>query len=115
MRRRGLSCRQRDGQLRSARRRSIRAQQERYLTIPVEGSTSIEAAIYDRNERTLRVRFCPGNGRRRGDSYDYLDVPMTVISGFLRAQSKGQFVNWSIKPYYRFVPVRGALLSEARR
>jgi hypothetical protein len=115
MRRRGLSSRHRDGYLRCARRRNIRARQERYLSIPVEGSTSIEVAIYDRNERTLRVRFWPGKGRHRGDTYDYLDVPMTVISDFLAAESKGQFVNWSIKPYFRFVPVRGALRSEGRR
>jgi hypothetical protein len=116
MRRRHLSSRRNDGHLRSDLRRAIRAREERYLIIPVEGSTSIEAAVYDRNERKLRIRFCPGQGRRRGDTYDYLDVPMTVIRDFLGFDSKGRFVNWYIKPHYRCDPVRGyTLLAEGRR
>jgi|SRR5215213_7740511 len=111
MRRRGLSSRRNDGHLRSDQRRRIRAwqeeRQERYLIIPVEESTSIESAVYDRNERKLRIRFCPGQGRRRGDTYDYSDVPMTVIRDFLGFDSKGRFVNWYIKPNYRCEPVRG--------
>jgi KTSC domain len=31
--------------------------------------------------------------------------PRMVFEDFLAAESKGRFVNWQIKPYYRFMPV----------
>ncbi|MCA1453182.1 KTSC domain-containing protein [Bradyrhizobium sp. BRP22] len=45
-------------------------------------SSSIEAAGYGPSQRTLRVRFVGGS------TYD--------------AESKGQFVDWQVKPYFRY-------------
>ena len=41
-------------------------------------------------------------GYRGGEAYDYFDVPEEVYRDFLAADSKGQFVNFVIKPRYRF-------------
>jgi hypothetical protein len=62
-------------------------------------SSSIEAAGYDLERRTLRIRYV------HGSTYDYQAVPATVFKGVLAADSKGRFVNWSIKPYYRYARV----------
>jgi hypothetical protein len=59
-------------------------------------SSSIAAAGYDRERHALRLRYVSGG------TYDYLDVPSSVFQAFLGAPSKGQFVNWYIKPGYRF-------------
>jgi KTSC domain len=59
-------------------------------------SSSVEAAGYDIERRTLRVRYV------HGSTYDYQTVPANVFKEFLAAESKGRFVNWSIKPYYRY-------------
>ena len=77
----------------TARRRSgpIRMQSMR--------SSSIEAAGYDRDRQTLRIRYV------RGSTYDYVAVPARVFRDFLEADSKGRFVNWSIKPFYRYTRV----------
>ena len=63
-------------------------------------SSSIEAAGYDLKRRTLRIRFV------RGWTYDYQAVPAKVFRDLLAAESKGRFVNWSIKPYYRCTQVK---------
>ena len=70
------------------------------MPLRLKESSSIAAAEYDRNRRTLRVRFMPGG------IYDYLDVPAGVVLEFLNAPSLGRFVNWRIKPHYRYVRVR---------
>jgi KTSC domain len=62
-------------------------------------SSSIAAAGYDRAQEILRIRYVGG------PAYDYLAVPPNVFEDFLAAESKGRFVNWQIKPYYRFMPV----------
>jgi hypothetical protein len=62
---------------------------------PVQ-SSSIAAAGYDSGRRTLRIRFIGG------DAYDYLRVPPQVFRHFLEAPSKGQFVNWKIKPFFSY-------------
>jgi hypothetical protein len=84
-------------------RRTRRASGPRRLAsrIPLrlKASSSIAAAEYNRNRRTLRVRFSPGG------VYDYLDVPAGVVQKLLNASSLGQFVNWHIKPHYRYVRV----------
>ncbi|MBV9044052.1 MAG: KTSC domain-containing protein [Alphaproteobacteria bacterium] len=63
-------------------------------------SSSIEAAGYDLERRTLRIRFVGGS------TYDYHGVPAMVLKQLLAAESKGRFVNWSIKPYYRYTRLR---------
>ena len=62
-------------------------------------SSSIEAAGYDLERRTLRIRYVGGS------TYDYQGVPAIVFKELLAAESKGRFVNWSIKPYYRYTRV----------
>lgn len=64
------------------------------------GSSSIEAAGYDRERQALRVRYVGGS------TYDYVAVPDKVFKKFLDAASKGRFVNWSIKPLYQYIRVR---------
>ena len=39
---------------------------------------------------------------RGGDAYDYFDVPKEVWLQYRHAGSKGQFINWVIKPNYRY-------------
>lgn len=63
-------------------------------------SSSVEAAGYDLKRRRLRIRFV------RGSTYDYEAVPAKVFKDLLAAESKGRFVNWSIKPHYRYTRVR---------
>ena len=70
--------------------------------LPIKESTSIAAAAHDRRRRMLRVTFKPGRAARRGATYDYLDVPPRVVDEFLEAESLGRFVNWRIKPHYRY-------------
>ena len=60
-------------------------------------SSSIAAAGYDRRRHALRLRYLGGG------TYDYLDVPEPVFADLIAASSKGQFVNWQIKPHYRYV------------
>jgi hypothetical protein len=59
-------------------------------------SSSIAAAGYDDRRHALRLRYVSGG------MYDYLDVPVSVFQELLDAPSKGRFVNWYIKPRYRF-------------
>jgi hypothetical protein len=70
--------------------------------LSLKESSSIAAAAYDRRKRILRVTFKPGRASHRGGSYDYFDVPPNVVDEFLRAESLGRFVNWQIKPNYRY-------------
>ena len=65
-------------------------------------SSSIAAAEYDRQRKTLWVRFKAGRAAHRGGTYDYFDVPAAVVRDFISAPSLGRFVNWQIKPYYRY-------------
>jgi hypothetical protein len=65
-------------------------------------STSIAAAEYDWKRKTLRVRFKAGRAAHRGGTYDYFDVPAAVVRDFIGAPSLGRFVNWTIKPHYRY-------------
>ncbi|MDY0881974.1 KTSC domain-containing protein [Dongia soli] len=63
-------------------------------------SESIEAGGYEARTRTLRLRFAGGH------TYDYRNVPITVYNDLLSAPSKGRFVNWHVKPHYRYRRVR---------
>jgi hypothetical protein len=69
--------------------------------LTLKESSSIAAAAYDRDERTLRITFKPGRAEARGGRYDYLKVPPDVVDEFLDAESHGQFVNWRIKAKLR--------------
>ena len=59
-------------------------------------STSVEAIGYDGNKLELYVRFLSGS------SYVYFDVPKMVFEEFLRASSKGVYLNDNIKGVYSF-------------
>jgi len=69
------------------------------IPLPLKESSSIAAAEYDIHRRVLRVGFTSGG------SYDYFNVPADVVMAFLNAPSLGRFVNWRIKPRYRYVRV----------
>jgi hypothetical protein len=69
------------------------------IPLPLKESSSIAAAEYDIHRRVLRVRFSPGG------VYDYVNVPAEVVMEFLNAPSLGRFVNWHIKPRYRYMRV----------
>lgn len=84
---------------RETRRKSGHRRLASRMPLNLKESSSIAAAEYDRNRRVLRVQFNPG------PIYDYLDVPADVVREFLNAPSLGRFVNWRIKPYYRYVRV----------
>jgi hypothetical protein len=61
-------------------------------------SSSISAAGYDKRH-ALRLWYMGGG------TYDYWDVPAGVFQALLDAPSKERFVNWQIKPRYRFTRV----------
>jgi hypothetical protein len=77
----------------------------RFENLPLKESSSIATAAYDRVRRTLRVGYRPGKAWHRGGTYDYFDVPASVVRQLLGAESLGQFVNWQIKPYYKYKKV----------
>lgn len=63
------------------------------------GSTSIVAAGYDAGTRVLEIEYSTGN------VYQYVDVPAEVYEWFLRARSKGGFVNRLIKDRYAYLEI----------
>jgi hypothetical protein len=64
--------------------------------IPYPTSTSIKAVGYSASHQVMRIRYIEGR------AYDYNNVPPAVYEGFLKAASKGQFVNWEIKPNFDY-------------
>ena len=69
--------------------------------LTLKDSSSIAAAAYDREERTLRITFKPVRAHRPvAAGTTTLKVPPEVVDEFLDAESHGQFVNWRIKPNY---------------
>lgn len=61
-------------------------------------SSAILSIGYDERERTLEIEFV--NGR----IYRYFDVPSETLQSFLRAESKGKYMNAHIRlsfPYRR--------------
>lgn len=63
--------------------------------MPASGpSTAVEWAHW--HAGTFSMKY------RDGDAYDYFDVPEEVFLQYRHAGSKGQFINWVIKPNYRF-------------
>ena len=57
-------------------------------------STAIEWAHWKDN--VLSVKY------RGGDAYDYLDVPESIYPDYKATTSKGQFINFVVKPNYRY-------------
>lgn len=62
-------------------------------------SASLASIGYDSNAQALEVEF------KHGAVYRYLNVPFDVFEALLSAQSKGTFLNTSIKNTYPFMRV----------
>jgi hypothetical protein len=60
-------------------------------------STNVEAIGYDANAQALHVRFL-----KSGLTYVYYNVEQWVFDEFLRADSKGIFLNERIKGTYEY-------------
>jgi len=73
--------------------------------LSLKESSSIAAAAYDRRKRILQVTFKPGRASHRGGTYDYFEVPSNIVDEFLKAESLGRFVNWQIKPRFKYKKV----------
>jgi hypothetical protein len=87
---------------RSSRPPRTPRRQESRTRLALKESTSIDAAEYDWGRKILRVQFKAGRAAHRGGTYDYFDVSAAVVREFISAPSLGQFVNWTIKPHYRY-------------
>lgn len=62
-------------------------------------SSNIEAAGYDAESKTLRVRFS------NGAEYDYADVPESLGTGIFEAESAGKFFHGAIRSSFKGVRV----------
>ena len=60
-------------------------------------SSSIRSVGYDPKSRTLEVEFTSGQ------IYQYFDVSAAVHRNFLNAESKGRFLNDSIRDVYQWM------------
>ena len=63
--------------------------------------SSVVAAIrYDASSSTLRVVYVSGA------VYDYKKVPEKIYNKMKAASSKGEYLNYHIKPNYKFEKIR---------
>lgn len=62
-------------------------------------SSNLASIGYDPGSLMLEVEF------KDGSVYQYFDVSETVYQEFMRAGSKGQFLNANIKHSYRYAKV----------
>jgi len=62
-------------------------------------SSSINSVGYDPRASSLEIEFTGG------DVYAYHDVPQETYERLITADSKGRFVNYEIKPNYRFTKI----------
>ena len=60
-------------------------------------SSNVEAIGYDPDNRELHVRFL-----KSGATYVYYDAQEWVFREFMQADSKGTYLNTSIKGRYRY-------------
>ena len=65
----------------------------------ITGSSNIEAAGYNPETKTLRVRF------KGGSVYDHHDFPADAHDAFMSADSKGSHYHSTIKGKYKFTKV----------
>ena len=56
-------------------------------------STCVRGYGYDENKRVFEIEY------PSGEVYDYMAVPPSVYRAFVRANSKGEFVNFKIKRF----------------
>lgn len=62
-------------------------------------SSSVRSTGYDEFTQDLEVEFC------NGKTYCYHDVPYELYVSFMRASSKGRFLNWRIKNIFPYTEV----------
>jgi hypothetical protein len=62
-------------------------------------SSVVHHYIYFPETEILRIIY------QSGAIYDYLNVPQHIAERFRTAQSKGRFLNFVIKPKFKFVKV----------
>lgn len=60
-------------------------------------SSNVEAIGYDSDNQELHVRFL-----KYGTTYVYYDVEEWVFQEFMQADSKGTYLNASIKTQYQY-------------
>ena len=65
----------------------------------ITGSSNIEAAGYNPETKTLRVRF------KGGALYDHHDFPADAHDAFMASESKGSHYHSTIKGKYKFTKV----------
>lgn len=58
-------------------------------------SSNIEAAGFDKESSTMRIRFKSGN------EYDYIGFPEDLYEDFLNAPSAGKYFSQNIRNQYR--------------
>ena len=59
-------------------------------------SSNIAAIGYDRELSELFVQY------KNGMTYKYKEVPANIYERFLKAESKGKFMNEEVKPFYDY-------------
>ena len=59
-------------------------------------STAIKRFKYDLRSKTLRIWFV------NGGSYDYFDVPESIVLALGQAQSKGNYFYYNIRTSFKF-------------
>lgn len=64
---------------------------ENITILPIYGSSTIAGIGYSDALRVLQVNFL------NGSSYRYFNVPYQVFQGFLKAPSKGHYLNEAVK------------------
>lgn len=62
-------------------------------------SSTIRSTGYDEFTQDLEVEFC------NGKTYRYHDVPYDLYVSFMRASSKGRFLNWRIKNMFPYTEI----------
>ncbi|OKS88888.1 KTSC domain-containing protein [Mucilaginibacter polytrichastri] len=63
-------------------------------------SSVVANTEYDPKRKVLRITYTSGK------VYDYLAVPQQVYDEMMAADSKGQYLNYSIKGKYRYKKVK---------
>lgn len=70
-------------------------------------STSLEAIGYEAASKTLEVQFAGGA------VYQYLEVPEAEHRKFMRARSRGAYLNQHIKPRFLCLRVKASRASQS--
>jgi hypothetical protein len=70
------------------------------ITPVAVNSTLLRSVSYDITLSILELEF------RDGALYRYLDVPETIYTGLIAADSKGYYFNRSVRPCFRYALIR---------